>query len=99
MTRVAENSDVDEKVYTGREVTRKVRLLSKPGASYVGHTGVVVLKAVFGSSGKVTKIDVVSGTPELAEVCIKAARQITFEPAIKDGRFVSMWMQLEYNFN
>jgi hypothetical protein len=99
VTRVSENADVDEKVYTGREVTRKVRLLSKPEPSYVGRTGIVVLKAVFGSSGKVIKIEVVSGVPELAEVSIRAARQITFEPAIKDGRFVAMWMQLEYNFN
>jgi hypothetical protein len=65
----------------------------------VGRTGVVVLKAVFGSSGKVTKIKAVSGVPELAEVSIRAARQIAFEPAIKDGRFVAMWLQLEYNFN
>lgn len=99
VTQISENADVNEKVYTGREVTRKVRLLSKPEPSSVGHTGVVVLKAVFGSSGKVTKIEVVSGVPELAEASIKAARQITFEPAIKDGRFVAMWVQLEYNFN
>ena len=30
---------------------------------------------------------------------IKAARAITFIPATKDGKPVSMWMQLEYNFN
>jgi TonB family protein len=59
----------------------------------------VVLKAVFSSSGKVTNIVIVSGVPGLTEEAIKAARQITFEPAIKDGRNVAMWMQLEYNFN
>lgn len=30
---------------------------------------------------------------------IDAAKTIRFIPAIKDGRFVSMWIQLEYNFN
>ena len=99
MTRVPDNADADEKVYTGKEVTRKVRLLSKPEPTAVGLTGSVVLKVVFGSSGKITKIEVVSGSPELAEVSIRAARQITFEPAIKDGRFVAMWLQLEYYFN
>jgi hypothetical protein len=24
---------------------------------------------------------------------------LKFIPAVKDGRFVSMWIQLEYNFN
>lgn len=28
-----------------------------------------------------------------------AARQIRFEPAIKDGQAVSVLVQLEYNFN
>ena len=95
---VTSDSD-DEKAYTGRQVTRKVRLLSKPAPRYVGIPGTVVLKAIFSASGKVTNIVVVSGVPGLTEEAINAARQITFVPAIKDGRNVAMWMQLEYNFN
>ena len=30
---------------------------------------------------------------------VKAARLIKFDPPMKDGHPVSMWMQLEYNFN
>jgi hypothetical protein len=88
-----------ERTYTGREVTRKVRIRSKPEPPPVqGLTGTVVLKAIFGSNGKVYNIVVVQNVPGLTEQAIKAARQITFDPAIKDGRYVSMWMQLEYNF-
>jgi hypothetical protein len=35
----------------------------------------------------------------LTEKATAAGRQIKFIPAIKDGRFVSMWMELQYNFN
>jgi len=90
-----------EKVYTGREVTRRVRVKSKPEPEYAtsGIGGTVVLRAVFSGSGKVTNIRVVSGLPGgLTEAAVKAARKISFEPAIKDGRYVSQWIQLEYNF-
>jgi outer membrane biosynthesis protein TonB len=30
---------------------------------------------------------------------VRAARQIRFTPAEKDGKPVSMYIQLEYNFN
>jgi hypothetical protein len=92
-------SAVAEKPYTGREVTRKIRILSKPEPESVpGIYGKVVLKAVMGSSATVTHIVVVSGVPGLTERAINAARKIKFEPAIKDGRYVSQWVQLEYNF-
>jgi protein TonB len=87
-------------------VTSKARVLSKPEPQYTEEarknqiTGTVVLRAVFSSSGQVTQIRAVSGLPYgLTERAIAAARQIKFVPATKDGRQVSMWMQLEYNFN
>jgi periplasmic protein TonB len=62
--------------------------------------GVVILKAVFSKTGEVTNIRVVSGLPYgLTNQAIEAARKIKFTPATKDGKPVSMWMQLEYNFN
>ncbi len=94
------------RIFTGRDVTTKARLLSKPEPQYTEDarknqiTGTVVLKVVFASSGQVTNIRTVSGLPYgLTERAIAAARQIKFVPATKDGRQVSMWMQLEYNFN
>ena len=95
-----------EKVYAGREVDKRVKLQNRPFPDYPdaakgrGITGVVVLKCVFAANGKVTNIRVVQGLPYgLTERAIEAAKKIKFIPATKDGKFVSMWMQLEYNFN
>jgi TonB family protein len=94
------------RIFTGKEVTSKARLISKPEPQYTEDarknqiTGTVVLKCVFSSNGTVTNIRTVSGLPfGLTERAIAAARQIKFVPATKDGHQVSMWMQLEYNFN
>jgi TonB family protein len=95
-----------EKIYLGKEVDTKARLVSKPEPSYTEKarmkevTGTVVLKVVFSAQGTVTNIRTVTGLPHgLTERAIAAARKIKFIPATKDGRYVSMWMQLEYNFN
>ena len=107
---VSENvqSDLDpgEKVYTGKEVDTKARLIKKPEPTYTERargeqlTGTVVLKCVFAADGTVTNIRVVVGLPYgLTDRSIEAARKIKFIPATKDGKPVSMWMQLEYNYN
>lgn len=95
-----------DKMYTGREVDRKARLAMKPEPVYTEAarqneiTGTVVLKVIFSSNGMVENLVVVSGLPfGLTEKAIAAAKAIKFIPAVKDGKFVSMWMQLEYNFN
>jgi TonB family protein len=94
------------KIFTGKEVTQKARLISKPEPQYTEEarknqvTGTVVLRVVFASNGTVTNIRTVNGLPNgLTEKAIAAARLIKFVPAMKDGHQVSMWMQLEYNFN
>lgn len=94
------------RIFSGREVNSKARVLSKPEPQYTEDarknqiTGTVVLRAVFTSGGQVTNIRSVSGLPfGLTERAIAAARQIRFTPAMKDGRPVSMYIQLEYNFN
>ncbi|MBA3255209.1 MAG: energy transducer TonB [Pyrinomonadaceae bacterium] len=94
------------RVFSGKEVSSKARVLSKPEPQYTEEarknqiTGTVVLRAVFTSGGQVTNIRSVSGLPfGLTERAIAAARQIRFSPATKDGRPVSMYIQLEYNFN
>ncbi|HEY5404227.1 MAG TPA: TonB family protein [Pyrinomonadaceae bacterium] len=93
-------------VFVGREVTTKARLISKPEPTYTEAArqyqveGTVVLKAVFSSSGKVTNIRIYRTLPSgLTEQAVKAARRIQFTPAVVDGKNVSMWIQLEYNFN
>jgi TonB family protein len=101
-----EAPDTGETVYKGKDVDVKARLLKFPQPRYTADarkneiSGVVVLKAVFAKNGQVQNIRVVSGLPYgLTEQAIIAARQIKFTPAMKDGNPVSMWMQLEYNFN
>jgi TonB family protein len=96
----------DARIVTGKETTHKARVITKPEPTYTDEarknqvTGTVALRCVFTSSGAVTNIRLVSGLPfGLSEKAIAAARQIRFIPAIKDGHFVSMYIQLEYNFN
>jgi TonB family protein len=94
------------RTFNAREVSQKARILSKPEPTYTEDarrnqiSGTVVLKAVFSSSGQVTNIRAVSSLPHgLTERAISAARQIRFSPAMKDGRPVSQYIQIEYNFN
>lgn len=96
----------DLAVYSGKEVTTKLRILSKPEPTYTEDarrhqvTGTIVLRCIFGANGKVFAIRPLSSLPDgLTERAMSAARQIRFIPATKDGHPVSMWMQLEYNFN
>jgi Gram-negative bacterial TonB protein C-terminal len=55
---------------------------------------------VLSATGKVTNIRVVSGLPDgLTKRAVDAAKKIEFIPAMKDGKYVSMFMQLEYDFS
>lgn len=94
-----------EKVYDGKDVDTKIKILSKPEAVYTNEAarqnvvGVVKLSAVFTSSGDVRNIEVINGLPAgLTENAIAVARQITFTPAMKDGQAVSVRMVLVYTF-
>ncbi len=88
------------------EVTRKAVIILKPSPAYTEEarqntiTGTVVLQAVLSSSGTVTNIRAVSGLSHgLTEKAIGAIRQIYFIPAVKDGKHVSQYIRVEYNFN
>ena len=93
-------------VYSGKNVTTKPRVLSKPEPTYTEEarqnlvTGTVILRVVFAADGHVRAIHVVAGLPNgLTRRAIIASQRIKFIPATKDGRPVSMWMELQYNFN
>src|SRR5215203_1118466 len=99
------NSD-NAQNYTGKEVDRKALLVMKIEPSYTEDarqaqvTGTVILKAVFASNGSVTNLRIVSALPHgLTENAVQMTKRIKFIPAMKDGKFVSIWMQFEYNFN
>jgi TonB family protein len=94
------------RVFSGREVTQRARVLAKPEPVYTESArkyqiaGTVVLRAVFAADGKVTNIYVIRKLPHgLTAAAIKAARGISFSPAGKDGHPVSMYMDLQYDFN
>jgi len=94
------------RVYTGKEVDKKARVLRKPEPKYTkdarkhGIEGTVILRVVFASTGRVTNIHVSSGLPDgLTDRSIEVAQRINFEPAIKDGHPVSMWFELQYNYH
>jgi len=93
-------------LYPPSQVDQRARLLSKPEPQYSEEarrnqiTGRVLLRAVFASSGEVVDIRAVDTLPfGLTEKAIAAARQIKFLPAMKNGHAVSVYMNLEYNFN
>lgn len=93
-------------VVSGKDVTTKARVLSKPEPNYTkaaqanGITGQVILRCVFAADGSVRHPLVVSGLPlGLTEQALKAAHLIKFTPATMNGRPVGMYIQLEYNFS
>lgn len=95
-----------EEVFKPSVVTRKAAMIWRPEPIYTDEarqnqvTGTVVLRAVFSSSGYVTNIRVISGLANgLTERAVEAARSIRFFPAVKDGKLVSQYIQIEYNFN
>lgn len=99
------NSPAEEKVYTVDEVTKMAAIIERPKPEYRKEAGekdvdgVVVLNVVLSSTGKVRDVSVVKGL-SLAQnnAATKAARQIKFIPAVKDGVPVSQSLTIEYPF-
>jgi TonB family protein len=61
--------------------------------------GTVVLQVVFHMYGLLTDIKVIHGLPDgLTENAIEAAKKIRFQPAMKDGRPISVRGTLEFPF-
>jgi TonB family protein len=101
-----DNTSPEKRIFRGAEVEQRARLLLKPEPQYSEDarrnqiSGTVMLRVVFASDGQVQQIRAVQTLPfGLTERAIAAAKMIKFVPAMKGGRPVSMYMQLEYNFN
>jgi TonB family protein len=61
--------------------------------------GTVVLTVVFGADGRIRDIRVIHGLPYgLTETSIEAAQKIRFQPAVNNGKPMSVRATLEYNF-
>ena len=99
------NGDID-RIFKQTEVNVRARVVSKPEPQYTEEarrnqiTGTVILSVIFSRTGQVTNIRPVQTLCcGLTEKAIVAARQIRFVPATRNGQTVSVYMQLEYNFN
>jgi TonB family protein len=93
-------------VFRAGDVTRKVFISHKPQPLYTAEarrnnvTGTVRLRMVLAADGTVRDIIPLTTLPDgLTEQAIAAARKIEFTPASKDGRAVSQYVTVEYNFN
>lgn len=106
----AQSAPIDDsdpnQIYNGRQVTQKARILSRAEPQYTESArkyqvqGTIVIRAVLSKDGEVTNIKAVKALPHgLTQKAIAVTRQIKFTPAIKDGRQVSQYIQIEYNFN
>jgi|GEM_PF-2101823 TonB family protein len=95
-----------ERIYKMKEINVRPVVRKKPEAEFTskahdhGIEGVVKLRAIFAANGDVKVIGILQSLPYgLDQSAIKAAKKIKFEPALKDGRPVSVWAQLEYYFS
>ncbi len=92
--------------YFAREVTHKARIIDKREPSYTETArtelvaGTVVLTCVFAADGTIQHVLVLQSlTHGLTQASVAATKRIKFEPALLNGRPVSTFMQLEYNFS
>jgi hypothetical protein len=94
-----------ERIYTLKETDEKAKILKKPLPRFPREgrpqltKGYVILRAILAADETVKHIEVITGLPSgFTESSIAAARQIKFKPAMKDGKPVSVWIELEYQF-
>lgn len=100
-----DTNQTSEKVYDQKEVDQKAKITKRSYPRYTeqarkNHTaGWVVLRVVLKSSGEIGYIEVIKGLEDgLTEECIRATREMKFEPALKDGKPVSQYARVEYTF-
>lgn len=97
----------DNKVYNINDAgVVPPRILSKKAPSYTKEAieqkieGVVILSIIFATDSSIKEIKIIQGLGYgLDEEAIKAASQIKFIPATKDGKTVNVRARLEYTLN
>ncbi|HEX8161442.1 MAG TPA: TonB family protein [Pyrinomonadaceae bacterium] len=96
----------DGPIYSSKEVTTKALISDRPEPIYTERakenqvTGTVRVRMVLAADGNVKHVVAVSRLPDgLTEAAVRAARRLKFVPATKDGRPVSQYVTIDYNFN
>jgi TonB family protein len=100
-------SEVDgEHIYKPSETDEHFQILKKPNPSYTREArrhltkGTVTLRLILAADETIKHIEVVKGLPDgLTDKAIAVAEQIKFKPAKKDGKPVSVWVEVEYHFD
>lgn len=87
-------------------VDQKPVLLNRPMPSYTQAArddkveGAIMLRVLVDPDGSVKQVRVVRGLPDgLDEQAVKAAYQMRFRPAMKDGKPVAYWVSTQVEFN
>lgn len=101
-----ENASLEEsKVYKPSETAQKARLVLKQQPIYTYEArqnqiqGVIRISAILRADGFVSGVRAITSLPDgLTERAISATKRIKFMPAEKDGKRVSQYVTLEYNF-
>jgi TonB family protein len=102
---MANADSATQNVFSPKQVDVRAIILSKPEARYTeearkrGVTGVVVLRVILAANGAVIAYPIKTLPEGLTAQALRAARQIKFVTAMKDGKPVSMVVQVEYFFN
>lgn len=97
----ANDSQPPSEVFSVKAVSRPAVVVMRPEPRFPRPgdiQGRIRIKAVLSSSGKVENINVVESARKYSAEAVEAVRNIKFIPAIKDGRFVSQYFQVENNF-
>lgn len=96
----------DDHIFNPKDVTTNARIFSKPFPMYTDEalknqiSGTVVLLLTLSADGVARVLIPMSRLPYgLTETSIAAARQIKFSPATIDGKPVSVFIRIEYNFH
>ena len=100
-------SDASRVVYFAPETYTPALIVSKPEPRFPrgerernkSVSVTVVLRVVLSASGEARDAFLLKGSPDaFAESCVEAAKRVKFRPAVRDGRQVSQFVTLEYNF-
>lgn len=94
------------RVDTPSRVDTLPRALNEPRPNYTEEArtnkaqGIVRARILIGSDGLVKQVRILKGLPYgLDEEAIRAAMQMRFRPAMKNGAAVAFWMTLDVEFN
>jgi TonB family protein len=99
--------DDSSAVFTSLETDARATVTARPEPRYPrdarGRIGSVTvrLRVILGADGRARDAFVMAGPPDTAflEASVEAAKGVRFRPAVKDGRAVSQFLLLEYNFS